>query len=56
MLMQILAGLLGGISLILSLLVQIVDWLILTLTDLVGLLRNAATRISVLFRGSPPRK
>ena len=56
MLMQILAGLLGVFSLILALLVQILDWLILTITDLAGLSRHALVRLSVFLRGMPPRK
>ena len=56
MLMQILAGLFGVLSLIVALLVQILDWLILTITDLAGLLRHAMVRLSAFLRGTPPRK
>lgn len=57
MLMQLLAPLLGLLSFTLALLAQIVDFILLALTDIIGVIRHGITRLSALLgRSPPPRK
>ena len=57
MLMQLLAPLIGLLSFIFALLAQIVDFVLLALTDIIGVIRHGLTRQSALLeRRQPPRQ
>lgn len=56
MLMQVLAPLLGLISFVLALLVQILDFIFLALSDILGVLRHGVIRLSALLGRRPPSK
>ena len=56
MLMQLLAPLIGLLSFALALLAQFVDFILLTLTDIIGVIRHGLTRLSALLGRRPPPK
>ena len=56
MLMQILAPFLGVLSFILALIVQLVDFILLALTDIISVIRHGLVRLSALLGRRPPPK
>lgn len=56
MLMQILAPFLGVLSFILALIVQLVDFILLALTDIISVIRHGLVRLSALSGRRPPPK
>ena len=56
MLMQILAPFLGVLSFIVALIVQLVDFILLALTDIINVIRHGLVRLSALLGQRPPPK
>ena len=56
MLMQFLAPFLGLLSFLLALIAQLVDFILLALTDIMSVIRHGLVRLSALLGRRPPPK